>query len=227
MNSNLEELRRKLKGDPENEELRSTLIIALRRAGFDVEAQKLIKGRFHCPVTWEEHTASGEDSRHCETCDKPVYFVNTLAALEDRAKKQECIVAPMNLVDSYCEKVSRVPVPDLSKGPHCLNARLENRANLSRLVHYPDDDPEYNVRQPYIYMLRKKQRHVPREERIVILLGAKPTPPGLLDRLKVLLEVKKVELQFASEKEISRLLRERARLFPRIDNQYFRGGLGV
>lgn len=226
MNSNLEHLRRQLEGDPENEELRSTLIIALRRAGFDVEAQKLIKGRFHCPVTWEEHTATGEDSRHCETCDKPVYFVNTLAALEDRAKKQECIVAPMNLVDSYCEKVSRVPVPDLSKGPHCLNARPENRANLSRLIHYPENDFLMNVGPSFIIMLRKKQRHVPREERVVILLESEPISPTLLEAYKNVLEVKRVELQFASEKEIARLLSERARLFPRIDTN-FRGGLGV
>lgn len=227
MNSNLEELRRKLEGDPENEELRSTLIIALRRAGFDVEAQKLIKGRFHCPVTWEEHTATGEDSRHCETCDKPVYFVNTLAALEDRAKKQECIVAPMNLVDSYCEKVSRVPVPDLSKGPHCLNARQENRANLSRLIHYPEDLIALNRGRSFIFMLRKRQQHSPIQDRIVIVLGSRPTSAEHLQRLQVQLGVKAVELQFASEGDIARLYEERARLFPRIDTQYFRGGLGV
>lgn len=227
MDNNLEDLRRKLIAAPDDEELRATLIIALRRAGFDSQAQKLIKERFHCPVKWDDHKITGQISRHCETCDKPVYFVTTASELAERAKRHECLVAPMNLVDSYCQTMNKRPVPDFSEGPHCLNPQVENRANLSRLVHYPDDIEALRQRRSFILMLRKNHRDVPRADRTVILLGSRPTRGEFLEQLKVDLGVKSVELQFASRAEIDRLYDERRMLFQRPELENFRGGFGV
>ncbi|MDF1666908.1 MAG: hypothetical protein P1V97_34480 [Planctomycetota bacterium] len=227
MDDNLEDLRRKLVAAPDNEELRAALIIALRRAGFDSQAQKLIKERFHCPAEWDDHSITGQEARHCETCDKPVFFVTTAHELKERAKRHECIVAPMNLVDSYCRDMNKRPVPDFSEGPHCMNARIENRANLTRLIHYPEDLNALNQPRSFILMLRKKQENVSTQERAVVLLGSKPTRPEFLAKLKDDLGVKSVELQFASAKEIARLYDERSELFPRGELDIFRGGIGT
>lgn len=123
----IDELKRRFHANPEDEDLRAQLIVALRRSQRDQEAQQLVKERFSCPVSWDELEAKPGDrtSRHCRQCDKSVYYVSNLSDLQERAEKQECVVAPPELVDQYCEGLTQSSLPlhkDSKKLPHCMNS---------------------------------------------------------------------------------------------------------
>lgn len=123
----IDELERRFHANPDDEDLRAQLIVALRRSQRDQEAQQLIKERFSCPVSWDELETNSEDqmSRHCRQCDKAVYYVSSLSDLQERAEKQECVVAPPELVDQYCQGLAQSSLPlhkDSKELPHCMNS---------------------------------------------------------------------------------------------------------
>ncbi|MDF1666508.1 MAG: hypothetical protein P1V97_32465 [Planctomycetota bacterium] len=131
----IDQLQRQFSASPDNEDLRAKLIIALRRNGREDEAQELVKSRFSCPVSWDqlETLSPNEMTRHCKQCDKAVHFVSNLEELNKRAEKQECVVAPPELVNQYCDQLTKNSLPlakDSKDLPHCMNAFAGDLAGL-------------------------------------------------------------------------------------------------
>lgn len=228
MEWDIDELRREFKAAPDNEALRSKLVLALMRAGLDSEATALIKDRFHCPILWDSHEGRDHSrARHCETCNKTVHFVATESELIKRAERNECVVAPAHLVEQYCGDLGRnqgEALRDASKGPHCLSGQSSAQYTLDELDHFPHRIRGWSGAWPFTPMILKSEsQQSPALSKLVLAA----TVPPEEDVAKALLKVsgfQSIAVVYVSKLDRKRLQRERRDLYP---PENFRGRVSL
>ncbi|MDF1666507.1 MAG: BTAD domain-containing putative transcriptional regulator [Planctomycetota bacterium] len=217
----IDQLKREFSANPDDESLRGQLIIALRRAGRDSEALQFIQSQFRCPNQWDDLKALTPISddpfpyvdpnvRHCEDCDKKVYFVYDAEALHRRAAKNQCIAAPQYVVDEYSDRILRPLGPSKERLPHCMNPVEGQLADFSLLRQFPRNCFQYDHRS--IAMIRANDIDKTPVEHIVIITSS-PISPETINGYLENTGATSHEIQFTSEKQMGLALNQRAQLF--------------
>lgn len=223
----IDELKRKFAAAPDDEDLRATLIIALRRSGRDSEAQELVKEKFACPISWDvlsPESEANERQRHCQQCDKTVHFVSSLSGLKFRAEKQECVVAPADVVDQYCEELTKTALPMLKeskKFPYCMNALEGKKAVREKLDHYQRWDTDYHRHS--VPMIAKESNNP--ERPLHILVAAIPIDQDTVQRITQNTGIENWEVHYGSPDLVEKLSAERNALNP-APRPRFKGSIG-
>ncbi|MDF1666906.1 MAG: hypothetical protein P1V97_34470 [Planctomycetota bacterium] len=217
MSLKLKELQREFAAAPDNEELRSALIVGLMEAGHDSEASDLLKARFHCSIPWDKHSGrEHSQTRHCETCNKTVHFVTTEEELAKKARRNGCMVAPGSLVQKYCESLSRdlrEGLDDGSKGPHCLSITADADYKLLELDHYPQTIRNWSGSWPFLPMVLKSEKDIPSRSSTFVLAATLPPDKEVSDHLLTVVGYKTVVVTYIPDRDAERLHRERRELF--------------
>ena len=227
---NLDELRRSFATNPDDENLRAQLIIALRRSGHDNEARRYIKDRFDCPISWDQLTQrsrSREANKYCQECKKDVYFVSTVEELGQRAAKNECVVGPKRVVDQYCDELAKMSLPLSNTNkelPHCMNSVAGKTATREDLKHFPK--PVALAESFYSLVPMTLQTDDESNPKTLILVTNRPLSDDTIQRFINSTGVETCEVHFASNDLIYKLDRERLEIFP-YDESNFAVALGA
>ncbi len=120
LDADLLALRRRFETDPSDAEARWSYIVALLRAGRREVARALLKGRFLCPLEWEELPVGEVDrTRWCEKCENTIQWCSNADELRAAVGWRMCVAAPTELVEAYAdEQVGEVAAdPEASGRP--------------------------------------------------------------------------------------------------------------
>ncbi len=97
-------LRRRFETDPTDAKARWSYVVALVRAGRREAARALLRGRFLCPLQWEELPVGNQNrNRWCEECENWIQFASTGDELRRTVEARRCVAAPTELVEGYAE----------------------------------------------------------------------------------------------------------------------------
>lgn len=217
----IDELERQLAANPDNDNLRGQLIIALRRASRDDEALQFIQSQFRCPNQWDDLkvlTPSTEDPfayvdpnvRHCEDCDKKVYFVYDAESLNRRAARNQCIAAPQYVVDEYSDRILRPLGPSKERLPHCMNPVEGQFADFNLLRQLPTNCFQYDPMT--IAMIRAADIDKTPVEHIVVIT-CNPISPEKINNYLLRTGAKTHEVQFANQELLRAVLNQRTQQF--------------
>lgn len=229
----IDELERNFSANPEDENLRSQLIIALRRAGRDAEAIQLIQGQFRCPMKWDDlkpispsstdpFAYSDPNIRHCGDCNKTVYFVFDAESLHRRAAKNQCIAAPQYVVDEYSDRILRPLGPSKDRLPHCMNSVEGRGADFTLLRQIQSNCFEYD--HASIAMIRARDINKAAIEHIVIVTSS-PLFPTIITSYLLSTGAETHEIQYTSPDLLRAVLNQRTQLFHDFNPSIFFGGV--
>lgn len=210
---NLEELRQQFADDPENEELRLNLIMAIMKSGDKLAARKLVYDRFHCSIPWERHSGRPHSqARHCETCNKTVHFANSEEELEKLAGRNRSLVAPRPLVEKYCDglanELGEGKAREIS-GPQCLSMISESDYDLADLEHYPEPIQNWSGNWPFLPMRLISEKELKAEDSTLVLVATLPPDSESSEQLLTVLGYKSLAVLYVSNKTLEQLQRER------------------
>lgn len=118
MDDAIQRLRQAHEADPANRDLEYKYLRALNRAGQTEELERTLALKFVCPLQWQElsphnDSSSAEAQRHCQKCEKSVFYANTMESFTDLHSQGHCLSAPLSLVQNFVRQQRF----ELNKGP--------------------------------------------------------------------------------------------------------------
>jgi hypothetical protein len=219
--SSVEEQKRALDADPENDLLRQRLIQAYVREGRIKEAREFVKGTFRCPLKWDQLDDTEESGiKDCSQCSQQVEFVWSLEDMHEKVQRGQCLAAPQTLFDSYSEDwiQKRLRNPQQQAAACVVESQLAWIENL--------EDREFDERLIQRWLdgraLLGRFQTLPlyvREKTLYIAVGS-PMTQTFLDEIRLAFEIESVEQLLANPLDIQGVL---DRYIPTLPGEVFMG----